>query len=125
MVAILTASRVVKNFTEGKKAMTLDEIAHELDLPVRLVKPIVEDFIETGIFNPVRFDKEEIVRYQPGMSEQQLSVCYVIESIEKKGVNEMHTNHLDYIKTSDDLLIEFEENMKQSKTNLLIKDLNL
>lgn len=125
MVAILTASRVVKNFTEGKKAMTLDEIAHELDLPVRLVKPIVEDFIETGIFNPVRFDKEEIVRYQPGMSEQQLSVCYVIESIEKKGVNEMHTNHLDYIKTSDNLLIEFEENMKQSKTNLLIKDLNL
>ena len=85
MVAILTASRVVKNFTEGKKAMTLDELAHELDLPVRLVKPIVEDFVETGIFNPVRFDKEEVTRYQPGMSEQQVSICLILEAIDKKG----------------------------------------
>ncbi len=125
MVAILTASRVVKNFTEGKKAMTLDELAHELDLPVRLVKPIVEDFVETGIFNPVRFDKEEVTRYQPGMSEQQVSICLILEAIDKKGVNEMHTNHQDYIKISDDLLIEFEQTMKDSKTNLLVKDVKL
>ena len=125
MVAILTASRVVKNFTEGKKAMTLDELAHELDLPVRLVKPIVEDFVETGIFNPVRFDKEEVTRYQPGMSEQKVSICLILEAIDKKGVNEMHTNHQDYIKISDDLLIEFEQTMKDSKTNLLVKDVKL
>ena len=125
MVAILTASRVVKNFTEGKKAMTLDELSHELDLPVRLVKPIVEDFVETGIFNPVRFDKEEVTRYQPGMSEQQVSICLILEAIDKKGVNEMHTNHQDYIKISDDLLIEFEQTMKDSKTNLLVKDVKL
>jgi len=123
MVAILTASRVVKNFIEGKKAMSLDEIAHDLDLPVRLIKPIVEDFVETGIFNPVRFDKEEIIRYQPGKSEQQLSVCYVIDAIEQKGVNEMHTHHQDYIQSSDNLLIEFEQTLKESKTNLLVKDL--
>jgi membrane protein len=123
MVAIVTASRVVKNFTEGKKAMTLDEIAHELDLPVRLIKPIVEDFVETGIFSPVRFDKEEVIRYQPGKSEQQLSVCHILETLEKKGVNEMHTHQTEYIKLSDDLLVEFEILMKESKTNLLVKDI--
>ena len=125
MVALLTASKVVNHFIEGKKPMTIDEIAHELDLPFRLIKHIVEDFTDTGIFNTVRIGNEEIIRYQPGMSEQKLTVFYIMETLDKKGVNEMNTHHQDYLKLSEDILLDFEENMKGSKNNLLVKDISL
>ena len=125
MVAILTASKVVNQFIGGNKPLTIDEIAHELDLPYSLIKHIVEDFTQTGIFNAVRVGNEETFRYQPGMSEQRLTVCYIIETLDKKGVNEMHTNHMDYLRSSEEILLEFEENMKGSKTNLLVKDISI
>jgi membrane protein len=47
VIALMIANLVVKNFHEGKPALTAIDIAHKLDLPVRLARVVINEFSDT------------------------------------------------------------------------------
>lgn len=123
VLSLLIANKVVKNFVAGKPALTAEELAHKLDLPVRLVRNIVFEFTETGMFSGIRTDNEKEFAYQPAMSENKLSVRFILNTLEKKGVNEIpiqHTHELDGI---HHLMDEFDNILEANKGNVLVKDI--
>ena len=63
VIALLIANMVVKNFNEGKTALTSIEIAQKLDLPLRLARVIINEFIETGVFNEVKMTTDKEIGY--------------------------------------------------------------
>jgi membrane protein len=123
VISLLIANLVVKHFTEGKKALTAFEIANKLDMPVRLARIITTDFVEAGIFNEVKTTNEKEVAYQPGISENELSVKYILDKIDTKGVNEMPIHSTHELMTIHKVMDEFDEVLIQHKGNVLVKDI--
>ncbi len=124
VIALMMANVVVKNFNEGKEALTASQIAQKLDLPLRLANAIIFEFIETGVFNEVRSQNiEKEIGYQPGISDTKLTVKFIIDKLDEKGTNHLPIDNSTELETINRLLKDLDEALNNSKGNMLVKDL--
>lgn len=123
VIALLIVNHVVKNFNEGNTAFTAMQIAKKLDLPVRLARNIIFEFTETGIFNEVKLDNDKEVGYQPGISDSKLTVKYILDKLDEKGVNQLPMENTEELRLVQSLMKSMDEALNTSQGNLLIKDL--
>lgn len=123
VIALVIANHVVKNFNEGKTPFTAMEIADKLDLPVRLARNIIFDFTETGIFNEVKMPLDKEVGYQPGITDSKLTVKFILDKLDEKGVNELPMENTDELRIVQSLMKSMDEVLNTSQGNILIKDL--
>ncbi len=123
VISLLIANLVVKNFTEEKKPLTAEQIANKLDMPVRLARMVINDFIETGIFTEVKTEREKDVAYNPGVSETHLSVKYILDKMDTKGVNHMPIHSTHELETIHKLMNDFDEVLSTHRGNILVKDI--
>ena len=123
VVSLLLANLVVKNFVDGKSPLTSTQIAEKLDMPVRLVRLIIFDFTETKIFTEVKTEKEKELAYQPAVSETKLSVKYILDKLDNKGVNAMPIHSYIEIENIHKIMNEFDQVLIDNKGNVLVKDI--
>lgn len=122
VIALMIANHVVKNFNEGKTALTSGEIATKLDLPVRLARTIINEFTETGIFNEVKMAADKEIGYQPGISDSKLTVKYIIDKLDEKGVNILPIDDSKELETVNRLMKDMDDVLNTTKGNMLVKD---
>ena len=123
VVSLLVAHMVVRNFMQGKAPLTAVKIAEQLDMPIRLARLIIFDFTETRIFLEVKTNKEKEVAYQPGLSENQLTVKYILDTLDTKGVNELPIHSTSELETIHRLMNDFDQVLHDNKGNILVKDI--
>lgn len=123
VIALMICNRVVKNFNEGKKALTAVDIAKNLDLPVRLSRTIINELVETKIFNEVKTVNDKETAYQPGISDAKLSVKFIMDKLDEKGVNALPIADSTELSTINRLMSELDQAMDNEKGNILIKDI--
>ncbi|MBI3518757.1 MAG: YihY/virulence factor BrkB family protein [Bacteroidetes bacterium] len=123
VIALMIANHVVKNFNDGKPALTSIEIATKLDLPVRLARVIINEFTETGVFNEVKMMEDKEIGYQPGISDSKLTVKYIIDKLDEKGVNHLPIEDSKELATVNRLMKDMDDVLNTSKGNMLVKDL--
>jgi membrane protein len=123
VIALMIANQVVKNFTEGKTALTSHEIATKLDLPLRLAKLIINEFIETGVLNEVKILNDTETGYQPAISDAKLTVKFIIDKLDEKGVNQLPIDDSKELATVNSLMKDMDEVLNTTKGNMLVKDL--
>jgi membrane protein len=124
VMAILISSTVMKNFISGLKPMNAHEIGHKLDLPHKLTSSVISELVGARIFVEVkgRDDKDE-VSYQPAVSDSQLSVRYLIDALDKQGINELPITIKEELKIVHHLMDDLDSVLDNAKGNLLIKDI--
>lgn len=123
VIALMIANLVVKNFNDGKPALTAIEIAHKLDLPVRLARVVINEFSETGIFSEVKMATDKEIGYQPGISDSKLTVKFIIDKLDEKGINELPIESSKELETVNRLMKDMDEVLNTTKGNMLVKDL--
>ncbi len=123
VIALMIANLVVKNFNDGNPSLTAIEIAHKLDLPVRLARVIINEFTETGVFNEVKMSTDKEIGYQPGISDSKLTVKFIIDKLDEKGVNELPIESGKELETVNRLMKDMDEVLNTTKGNMLVKDL--
>lgn len=123
VIALLIANLVVKNFNEGKTALTSIEIASKLDLPLRLARVIINEFIETGVFNEVKMHNDKEIGYQPGITDTKLTVKFIIDKLDEKGVNKLPIDNSTELETVNRLMKDMDDVLNTTKGNMLVKDL--
>jgi membrane protein len=123
VIALMIANCVVKNFNEGSPALTAMEISKKLDLPVRLTRLIIFEFTETGVFNEVRTPIDKEIGYQPGISDSKLTVKFIIDKLDEKGVNYLPIENGIELKNINRLMDDMNDVLNTSKGNILVKDL--
>ncbi len=122
-ISLLLANLVVRNFIEGKAPLTAAQIAGRLDMPIRLARMIIFDFTETEILCEVKTEKEKDVAYQPAISENKLSVKYILDKLDTKGVNELPIQSTAELQNIHKVMSEFDEVLNENKGNVLIRDI--
>jgi len=122
-ISLLLANLVVRNFIEGKAPLTAAQIAERLDMPIRLARMIIFEFTETEILSEVKTEKEKEIAYQPAISENQLSVKYILDKLDTKGVNELPIQSTAELQNIHKVMNEFDEVLNENKGNVLIRDI--
>ncbi len=124
VMAILISNVVLKNFLAGKKPLTLSEIVKRLDLPHRLASAIVDELVRAAIFSEVKGgdDKDEVA-YQPAVSDSVLSVKYLVDKLDRFGVNELPITISEELTLVNRLMDDMDSEMSNEKGKILIRDL--
>ena len=125
VISLLLANLVVKNFIAGKPPLTSTQIAGMLDMPVRLARLIIFDFTETKILVEVKTNNEKEVAYQPGVSENNLTVKYILDKLDTKGVNHLPIHSADELENIHKVMNDFDQVIKENRGNVLVKDIIL
>ena len=123
VLSLLIAHRVIRNFAEGKTAFTPSQLSRSLEMPVRLVRSILDSFVESATFSKVPVKNNGSFVYQPARDLSFFSIKYVIDALEKNGVNALPIFITPELETINKSLAVFDETLKKSKSNRLLKDI--
>jgi len=114
---------LVKNFIRGEKAQTDEQISHKLEIPIRLVHKILYDLLNSGILVNTATDAFKQSSYQPGIDPGRLTIKYVLDAIEKKGINSIPVAQTEEFKVLSDTLRAFDETIESLPENKLLKEI--
>ncbi len=123
VLSLLIARQVIKNFTEGVPAMTASEISHKLDIPVRIVRDIIYELYESKILSETVTKNVKEVAYQPAQDPGRLSLSYVINSLESRGIDNLPIDNSPELKNINEIVSSFSGELEKSSRNVLLKDL--
>jgi membrane protein len=123
VIALLIANLVAKKFFNGEKGLTVQEIATQLDLPSKLARIIINEFVETKIFVEISTETEKEIVYHPGVTESRFTVKYILDAIERKGVNTLPIEDTEGIRNINTLMKELESVTEAGFGHILVKDI--
>lgn len=122
-IALMIANLVAKRFYNNEKPLNATEISEKLDLPSRLTRMIINEFVETGIFVEVLPETDKEIVYQPGVTESKFTVQFLVDSLEKKGINSLPINDTKELIHINKLMQEMDKAMDTDLGHLNVKDI--
>ena len=123
ILSLLIAQHIIKNFATGQPAMTSNEISHKLDIPVRLVREIIYELHDAKILSETITGNVKELAYQPAQDPGRLSIRYVTQCLDKRGVGALPVDHSDDLKRISGIINAFENELEKSPRNVLLRDL--
>ena len=84
---------------------------------------VINEFTETGVFNEIRLPLDKEIGYQPGISETKLTVKFIIDKLDEKGVNKLPIDDSKELEIVNRLMQDMDQVLNTTKGNMLIKDL--
>lgn len=123
IVSLSVLKEITTNFKNGHPPMSAEELANKLEFPVRLVRDILYELVETGLISETVTQNVKENAYQPAQDIQRMNLVYVLELLDKRGtdnlVGENKKNLTEIMKLVDGL----NEENKASKHNQLLHEM--
>jgi membrane protein len=124
LAALTIIQRLIENFCQGKPASTAEQLSHQMEMPIRLVRELLFELVESGIASQARDKKgDRIICYQPGQDVDRLTVKFVIDALEKNGSSEIPIPKTDQMHKLEQCLNEMQQQAETSKGNILLKSI--
>jgi membrane protein len=123
VISLMIANLVAGRFSRGEPSLNAEAIAEKLDLPLRLARNIINEFVEAGIFVEVKTESDKEIVYQPGVPESKFTVRYLFDTIDRKGVNALPIEDTQELVNINKLMRELDNTMDTDLGNLMIKDI--
>ncbi|MDF1525077.1 MAG: YhjD/YihY/BrkB family envelope integrity protein [bacterium] len=123
LLALRIVNLLVEHFSLGEKPLDEDALAHELGIPIRLLRYLLHDLSEAGVITSVRLPQERIYAYQPAFDPDAMTIATVLESLENTGTDNLPvlpSPELDQIRRSMEI---FSEENRASEANRLLKEI--
>lgn len=80
--------RIIQRFEREEEPFMAIELAHENNVPIRLVQQLLNRLVEVGLLRTVYVEQKEERTYQPALDTHKITVGMVIERIDKQGTEE-------------------------------------
>jgi len=97
--------------------LTAHEISNQLDIPIRFVNEILFELIKSNILSTAEIEEKGERGYQPARDINVLTIQYVIDAMEKRGLNSMPFTHAPEFVVSP-CLLPWKHSVKQLKNCL-------
>lgn len=124
VISILVCKNIIDKFRNGTKPSNALDIATELDLPVRLVRSVINELVTVNILSEVKTNEEKDPAYQPALNDDQLSVRYVIDKIDENGLNQLPLSKKEEIEKLQKLFVKLEKVLDNDIGNTLIRNIS-
>lgn len=123
LVALSISHLCVKRFDKAQPPLTAYEIAHELEMPIRLVRLMLFELTESGVLSEVKPEDGKSSSYQPARDIEDLTIQSVSDLLDAKGMDNVPFTENEGIKAIRRSLSKMNQVLKESPANLALKDL--
>ncbi len=123
LFALLITNCLIKNFVRGEKPMTAGEISNRLEIPIRFIDDILCELKKSNIISIVEGKSANEQGYQPAVDADVITIQYIINAMEKRGINETPFPANSEFVSMLALLDDFHRNIEQLPQNKLLRDL--
>jgi membrane protein len=123
LVALAVAARCVRKFVNAETPSAAQEISHELETPIRLIRSVLADLTAAGLLSEVRPVDEADAAYQPARDIHGLTVAGIIERLDDQGVATVPISDSQDVEKLRGLLKRFRETNSASPANVRLQDL--
>jgi len=114
---------LIKKFGNGDPPVSAYEITHMLEIPLGLVNQILYELVESGVLSEIQTDDYKESAFQPALDINMLTVAYVIDALENRGIHDIPVVRDESLMTLSESLKSFQETIQHSPANRLIKDI--
>jgi membrane protein len=123
LLSLRIAHALVRNFSRGEAPWTAVQISQELEIPLRLVRELLRELREAGVISQVLLDDDRTAAYQPARSLDGITVQYVIDALEQRGIDDIPVAKSKELKKISTYLKVFHDQIARSSSNRRLKDI--
>jgi len=123
LLSLQIAHLLVSNFAKGGRPLTATQISQSLETPIRLVHQILFELTACGIVSDTQTEEYKEPGYQPARDISTLSIRFVIDSLEDRGTDAIPVVKTAESKALSKILSAFRDEVAQSSSNRLLKDI--
>jgi membrane protein len=124
LLALRIAQVCVSRFSAGLAPLSSEEIAEQLEMPLRLTNELLERLAKANLLNIVQGEDGHGRHYQPARDIGEMTIHFVIREMEKAGTKDIpvaETPELEDLRAS---LAAFDKTLRNLPENTLLKDLS-
>ena len=122
LLSLLVARLIVRRFCEGAPPQDAPEISQILEIPIRLVRQILHELVESGIVSEIRNpEQDKEVLYQPARDVEMLTVKQVVEALENRGNSDVPVVDSQDLRKLTETLAAFGEAVQHAPANVTLK----
>ncbi len=124
-ISLLVMSLLVRWFRHGKKPLLAEQIAHQLDMPIRLIRSTLHNLVESGMASEVLLEDEgKDTGFQPARDTEKLTTVDVLNALAKRGSDDnIPMAHSDKLIKINRNLKDMDVLVKNCPANMLIKNI--
>lgn len=123
LLALLVASRVVKQFCTGPGASGAKVLSAELKVPSPLLQDLLNDLVTCGVLVEVKGTPNHDALYQPSTDPDRMTIYHVLSKLEEEGRDDLPLAASDTLDKLRESMAELREAVQSSPSNLLLKQL--
>ena len=123
LVALRITLFLVRRFGKGAVPVEAEQIADDLELPLTLTHRVLRELTESGIITEVQPVDSNMQGFMPSRDADQLSVSYVLEALERRGVNGIPLPKSRELMVLSEALEELRLTIQQSPANKRLKEI--
>ncbi len=113
----------VRNFCKELLPPTADDLSHNLEIPIRLVRQVLFELTEANVLVEVKLNDSVLMGYQPARDVDTLTIDSIIQALDNRGIESIPISEIEEIQIMRDLLAKRKDLIVQLPSNLLIKNL--
>jgi membrane protein len=114
---------VVRNFATGERPMSSESISQKLQIPVRLVRDIIQDLSAVDLISIVHGSDEKERLFQPAIDINSVTVSLVLSRLDRKGKDQAILLKSREFEKVTAMLSKFDKLISKSDSNILIRDI--
>jgi len=123
LLSLQIAHLLIDKFARGDKPSTAAQISQTLEIPIRMVHLILDDLVDCKILSDMKTDEYTEFTYQPAIDINILTIQYIINALDKKGVSHIPVARTEELETLSETLKELGNLIENSPANKLLKDI--
>lgn len=123
LLSLQITHHLILNFSKGEKALRAREISNQLEIPIRFVNDILSELVKSNILSTTESEEDGDPGYQPALDPDKLTIQYVVEAMEHRGLNTMPFIHAPEFADLSASLEAFGRTIDKLPENRLLKKL--
>jgi membrane protein len=123
LVALRITLFLVRRFGEGTAPVEAEQIADDLELPLTLTHRVLHELAESGIITEVQPVDSNTRGFMPSLDADQLTIGYVLEALERRGVNDIPLPKSSEMVVLSEALDNLRLTIQQSPANKRLKEI--
>jgi membrane protein len=114
---------LTKKFSLGEKPLSASQIAHVLEIPVRLVRQLLHELSAVGLVVETAKGVKSEVAFQPGRTIENITVKFALDEYEKYGTTKIPDYQSEEAEKISKYLKDISETIEKSPANVRLKEI--
>jgi len=114
---------LTKKFSLGEKPLSAGQIAHVLEIPVRLVRQFLHELSDVGLVVETVKGIQGEVAFQPARTIENITVKFALDEYEKYGITKIPDYQSDEAERISKYLKDISETIEKSPANVRLKEI--